>query len=268
MFKNSLYILIITGILLVTGCSRFNKLVKEGTPEDKYEAAQKYYDKGDYYHALQLYDELIVIYRGITKIKNLYYHYAYAHYHEKDYILASYHFKYYAKTFPRDTNAQEALYMSAYCKYLLSPTYNLDQASTIKAIQEMQSFINTFPNSDKVDDANKIIDELRAKLIEKDFEIARLYYKTEYYRAAVTALNQHIKDYPSTPYKEECMYLIIRANFDYASKSIYKKQRERYNNVIISYNDYISKFPDGEHSKDAMKIFRNAQQRIAKIDTN
>jgi len=268
MFKNSLYILIITGILLVTGCSRFNKLVKEGTPDDKYKAAQQYYDKGDYYHALQLYEELIVVFRGNTKIKNLYYHYAYAHYYEKDYVLASYHFKYFAKTFPRDTNAQESLYMSAYCKYLLSAHYNLDQASTIKAIQEMQAFINAYPNSDKVAEANKIMDELRAKLIKKDFEISKLYYQTEYYRAAVSSLNQHIKDYPSSPYKEECMYLIIKANYDYASKSILKKQRERYNNTIIAYNDYISKFPAGIHSKDALKIFRNTQQKINKLDTN
>jgi len=268
MFKNIHYILIIAGLLLVTGCSRFNQLMKNGTPEEKYEAAQKYYDKGDYYHALQLYDELIVIYRGNIKIKNLYYHYAFSHFYEKDYVLASYHFKYYAKTFPRDSLAQEALYMSAYCKYLLSPPYNLDQESTTKAINEMQAFINVYPNSPKVEEANKIIDELREKLIRKDFEIARLYYKTEYYRAAVTALNQHIKDYPSSPYKEECMYLIIKANFDYASKSIYAKQRERYTNTIIAYNDYIAKFPSGEHSKEAMKIFRTAQVRINKLNSH
>jgi len=45
-----------------------------------------------------------------------------------------------------------------------------------------------------------------------------------------------------------------------------EKQHERYNNVLIAYNDYISKFPAGAHSKDAMKIFRNAQQRIAKLE--
>jgi len=76
----------------------------------------------------------------------------------------------------------------------------------------MQAFINAYPNSKKVAEANKIIDELRAKLIKKDFEISKLYYQTEYYRAAVTALKQHIKDFPSTPYYEECMYLIIKAN--------------------------------------------------------
>ncbi len=266
MFKNLLYIWVFAGILVVTSCSRFNQLVKKGTPEEKYEAAQKYFDKGDYYHALQLYDELIVIYRGNTKIKHLYYNYAWAHYYEKDYVLASYHFKYFAKTFPRDTAAQEALYMSAYCKYKLSPPYNLDQESTKKAIQEMQNFINIYPNSPKVETANKIIDELRAKLIKKDYEIARLYYKTEYYRAAVTALNQHMKDYPSSPYKEECMYLIIKANYDYATKSILRKQAERYRNAIIAYNDYIEKFPHGEHVKDARRIYKLTQQKLNKLN--
>lgn len=265
MFKNTLYILVIIGILIVTGCSKFNQVVKNGTPEEKYSAADEYYKKGDYYHALQLYEELIVIYRGNAKIKELYFNYAYAHYYEKDLDLASYHFKYYAKTFPHDDKAQEALYMSAYCKYLMSPKHSLDQSSTKTAISELQSFINLYPESERVKDANKIIDELRLKLIQKNFDIAKLYYQTEYYLPAITALEQHVKDYPSTPFYEESLYLIIKANYDYAKKSVENKQYERYNNVVIAYNNYYSKFPDGEHSKDAMKIMRNAKSKLSTL---
>lgn len=267
MFKNSLYILVLVGILIVTGCSKFNKVVKNGTPEEKYNAANEYYSKSDYFHALQLYEELIVLYRGNAKIKDLYYKYAYSHYYEKDLELASYHFKYYAKTFPRDSLAQEALYMSAYCKYLLSPKFELDQSATKTAISEFQSFINTYPESSRVADANKNIDELRAKLVEKDFNIAKLYYQTEYYLSAISALKQHIKDYPSTPYQEECLYLIIKANNDYARKSVISKQYERYSNAIAAYNDYMVKFPEGKHAKDAMRIMRNAQSKLKDLKT-
>ena len=266
MFKKSAYILVLALILSVTSCSNFNKLVKSGTPEEKYEAAQKYYTKADYYHALQLYEELIVLYRGNDKIKDIYYNYAYSHYYEKDYILASYHFKYFAKTFSRDEKAEDALYMSAFCKYLLSASYNLDQESTIAAIEEMQIFINQYPESKKIEKANLIIDELRSKILKKDFEIAKLYYQTDYYLAAISALNQHIKDYPSSPYKEECMYLIIKVNYDYATKSVITKQKERFTNAISAYNDYAAKYSTAQHSKEAMKIFRSAQIQVKRID--
>jgi outer membrane protein assembly factor BamD len=266
MFKNKVHILILVGILIVTGCSDFTKVMKSGTPEQKYEASQKYYEKGDYYHALQLFEELIVLYRGNVKIKTLYFQYANCHFQEGDLELASYHFKYYAKTFPRDSSAQEALYMSAFCKYLISPRYDLDQTATRTAIQEFQNFINFYPNSARVEDANKHIDELRGKLIQKDFEAAKQYYKTEFYYSAISALKQHLKDYPSSPYYEECMFLIIKANFDYAKKSIAKRQVERYTNALAAYNDYNQKYPEGEYAKDAMRIMRMSKTKITDLE--
>lgn len=268
MFKNSVYIIVFIGILIVTGCSQYNKVVKSGTPEQKFAAAEAYYAKGDYYHALMLYEELIVIYRGNAKIKDLYFNYANSYFNEKDYELASYHFKYFAKTFPRDIKAQEALYLSAYCKYLVSPRFDLDQTATKTAIQEFQSFINVYPESERVKDANRLIDELRVKLVEKDFAIAKLHYHTEYYLSAITALEQHTKDFPSTPFFEESLYIIIKANFDYAKKSVIAKQPERYNNTITAYNNYIAKFPNGKYSKDAMRIMKNAKAELLELENN
>ena len=102
--------------------------------------------------------------------------------------------------------------------------------------------------------------------MKKDFEIAKLYYQTDYYLAAISALNQHIKDYPSSPYKEECMYLIIKVNYDYATKSVITKQKERFTNAISAYNDYAAKYSTAQHSKEAMKIFRSAQIQVKRID--
>ncbi len=267
MFKNRLHIIIISLIILfLSSCKGFNYLQKKGTPEEKYKASLEYYNKGDYYHAIQLFDELVVLYRGTEKIEQIYYYYAQSYYKEHDYILASYHFKYFAKTFPRNPLAEEALYMSAYCKYLDSPKYSLDQTSTRKAIREMQMFINMYPNSPKVEEANKVIDELRLKLAKKDFYAAKEYLKTMYYKAAIYSLNQHIKDFPSSPYKEECKYLIIKANYDYAKKSIFIKQEERYKNTIAAYNDYVAKYPNGKYLKDAKKLLRNADKGLAKVE--
>ena len=267
MFKKTTYIIIISLVVVLLGsCNRFTTLQKKGTPEEKYNASMKYYEKGDYFHALQLFDELIVLYRGTKKSERIYYLYAMSHYKEKDYILASYHFKYFAKTFPRSPFAEECMYLSAYCKYLDSPKFSLDQSSTESAIREMQSYINMYPNSERVAEANKVMDELRLKLIHKDFNAAKEYLKTEYYKAAIYSLNQHIKDYPSSPYKEECVYLIIKANYRYAKKSIFSRQEERYNNAITAYNDYVAKYPDGHFMKEANKLLNQSKKGISKVE--
>jgi outer membrane protein assembly factor BamD len=144
----------------------------------------------------------------------------------------------------------------------------LDQTSTKAAIVDMQMFINIYPNSVKVEEANQVMDELQEKLRNKDFEIAKLYHHTEYYKSAIYALNQHLKDYPSSPYREEAMYMIIKSNYDYAEKSVSNKQRERYTDAILAYNDYIDKFPEGEHSKNAKKYFVAAQEKIKLIENS
>ncbi len=266
MLKFRQYIMFLLILLALGSCSKYQTLVKKGTPEQKYNAALKYYAKDDYYHAQQLFDELVVLYRGTNKLEKIYYYYANTYYKQGEYVVASYHYKYFAKTFPRSQYAEECLYMSAYCKYLDSPPVELDQTSTKAAIADMQMFINIYPNSDRVEEANKVMDELRKKLVVKNFDIAKLYLTTEYYRSAIYALKQHIKDYPSSPFKEKALYLTIVANFDYAEKSILYKQKERYTATIAAVNNYLDAYPNGVDVNSAKRYLHSSQSRINRID--
>lgn len=60
--------------------------------------------------------------------------------------------------------------MSVYSLYKTSPGYRLDQSNTEKAIDGFQLFVNTYPNSKRVEECNKLIDECRAKIEFKSFE--------------------------------------------------------------------------------------------------
>jgi TolA-binding protein len=42
--------------------------------------------------------------------------------------------------------------------------YNLDQSNTTSAINELQEFLNNYPNSEKAKNINDLIDELNYKL--------------------------------------------------------------------------------------------------------
>jgi len=268
MFRITKILLLIAIIVTLGSCSKYQKLVKQGTVEQKYDAALMYYAKDDYYHSQQLLDELIVLLRGTDKLEKAYYYYAQTYYKQSDYIIASYHFKYFAKTFPKSDFAEECLYLSAYCKYLDSAPANLDQSSTKTAINDMQMFINKYPNSSKIKEANDIMDVLRAKLVVKDFNNAKQYLKTQYYKASIYAFSKHVKSYPDTPYREEAMYLTIEANYIYASKSISYKQHERFTNTIAAYNDYAAKYPKGEYIKKAEHYKSSAKSFIDKINKN
>jgi len=51
------------------------------------------------------------------------------------------------------------------------------------------------------------MEDLRGRLEQKSYEIAKQYYKTRKYKAAMTAFTTTLSEYPDTPYREEAMYL-------------------------------------------------------------
>jgi outer membrane protein assembly factor BamD len=270
MFKRALRLVValITMTVLVSSCSDFKKLQKGTDLNAKYEAAVKYYEKGDYLKAQILLEELIPLYRGQGRAEDLLFYYAQTTFELGDYTLAQYHFKTFARTYPQSPRAEECLYMSAYCYYLNSPAYSLDQTDTYKAIQEFQLFIDHYPQSARMEDANRIIDTMREKLERKAYETAKLYYQTGDYRAAVVSFNIVLKEFPGTKYKEEIHYLIIRSNYLLAVNSIEGKKEERLNSAIESYRKFIGLFPEGSYRKQADSVHQSIQKLKEKIQNN
>lgn len=220
----------------------------------KYEKAVEYYEKGDYYRALQVFEQLIPVYRGTSKAEQLYYYYAYSYYYEREYIMASYYFKRFTINFPTSEFAEETAFLVAYCKYLDSPNYSLDQTVSIEAINEFQLFINRFPYGEKAQEATVLIVELRDKLQNKAYNIANLYYKMEDYRAAIVSYEIILKEYPDTEFKEEILFKIINAYYSYALKSIQEKKKERFENAVKAYYDFVSLYPESEYLVDVEKL--------------
>lgn len=244
-------LVVILPLLAITGCSDYQKLLKSNDYEKKYETAVEFYEKGDYYRALQLFDQVIPVYRGKEQAEDLFYYYAYSYYNQGDYVMASYYFKRFAKSFPNSSRASEAWYMSAYCKYLESPRPSLDQQNTKEAIAELQAFANRFPGSERLDEVNELMDKLRGKLEKKNYDIADLYYRMEDYQAAMVSFNNLIEDFPDTDYREEALFKILKAKYIYAKNSIRSKQEERYQEVIEAYDKLITFFPESSYREDA-----------------
>jgi outer membrane protein assembly factor BamD len=267
MRKKITHFLFILSIFFLTACSGYNKLLKNGTYDEKYEAAIKYFNDGAYGKAYPLLEELVTVLRGTSRAEEIYYKYAYCNYHMGDYEFANFHFKTFVKTYPTSVNAQDCFYMSAYTYYLSSPNYSLDQTNTYKAIGEMQAFVNRYPESEKVKEANEIIDKLRFKLETKAYEQSKQYFRTRKYKAAVIYINATLKDYPATKYREELRYIVVKSNYLYAVKSFETKQEERFLNTIESYKTFIEKFPKSKYLKEVEGIYLDSIMQLEKLSS-
>jgi len=207
MLKNHRLIILAIGILIViSACNGPQKVLKSGNNELKYETGMDLYEKGDYNKALQFFDLLRAVYRGTDKGEKLTYYTADCYYQMRDYQIASYYYGQYVQLYPRGEFAEESAYLTAYCKYLESPRASLDQTSTFLALRELQSFIDMYPSSPKVAEANRLMDDLRYKLEIKNYRIAVLYFRMGDYQAAITSFENLMEDYPDTEFKEEVLF--------------------------------------------------------------
>lgn len=247
---NVALLLVIAG-LFISGCSNYNRIVKGKDLDAKLDLAINLYNKGDYYKALPVFEELIAVYRGTKKAEKTVYYYAYTNFKVGDFTSAAYDFENFVKTFPNSEYTEECAFMQAYCYYEDSPKYSLDQTSTYKAIGQLQLFADRYPQSARLTECNQLIDKLEAKLEHKAYEIAKLYYNMDDFKAAVTAFRNLLNDFPTSPNREECMYLIIKAQFKLAENSIEDKKNARYNEALTFYGEFSANYPNSNFKGDA-----------------
>ena len=261
------YITVISAffILVLSACSDYNKILKSTNADTKYQAALKYYEKQDYYRASTLLEELIPVLKGRPEAEKAQFYFAYTQFYQRSYSLSSFHFKSFYDTYPRSEYAEEALFMHAKSLYRDSPTFNLDQTSTYTAIEAIQDFLNRYPASKMKDEADKMYQELSAKVERKAFESARIYASMRYYQAAVTAFNNFQRGFPSSNFNEEASYLKLEAQYNLAERSVAEKQRERYLETVAYYQDLVDKYPKSKYLKDAEDFYVKSTKQLEKL---
>ncbi|WP_395051369.1 outer membrane protein assembly factor BamD [Flavobacterium sp.] len=246
-------------VVLFASCSEYQKALKTEDVAVKFEMATKLYDAGKYNDAIRLIEQIAPAYRGKPQAEKLFYMFSMSYYNTKQYYLAAYQFESFVSGYPKSEKAEEAAYLGAKCFSMLSPVYSLDQTDTFKAIDKLQSFIDTYPNSTYLPEANKTLRALNEKIEKKVFENAKQYNTTMSYtlesKPALVALNNFIEDYPGTPYKEDALYYIFDTSYQSAINCVPSKKKELLNAAKVAYTNLIKFKPDTKYKKTADEMF-------------
>ena len=252
----------------LVSCSEYQKILKSDDAELKYKKAVEYFDNGNFIQASTLFDMIASYYKGTERSETVLNYIAKSYLGQKDYTSASEYYRAYAKTYPKGQYVVESKFMIGYCFYKDSPDARLDQTPTYDALSAFQEFIELFPESERVPEANKLIDELTDKLAYKAYLNSKLYYNLgnylgNNYESSVIAAQNALKNYPSTKYREELSLLVLQSKYEQAVQSFQEKKLDRYRNTVDEYYNYINEFPEGKFRKEADKIF-NESKKIVK----
>jgi outer membrane protein assembly factor BamD len=263
MMKFFLQILLLA--LFLSSCGKYQKVLKSDDYNYKYEQAVIYYNNGDYNRAMPLFNELSTVMKGTAKIQEVSFYYAYCNYSTGDNLMAAYLFRNYTINFPNSKHTEECAYMGAYCYYNEAPIYSLDAANTHRAVKELQSFVDRYPTSSRVEKCNELIDELRAKLSSKAFENAKQYYTTSNFKAAIIALDNVLIHYPSFNNREEVHFLIVKSTYLLAINSISAKVEDRLKATLEAYSHFKDNYPESNYLKGLEATYNKTQTTLTEL---
>jgi outer membrane protein assembly factor BamD len=258
------YYIVLIILVLASSCGEYEKLLKSTDADLKKEKAKEYYAAGQYVKSSELLEQILPRYRATDEAEELNWMHAQSSYGMKDYFMAGSYFKTFVDQFPFGKHAEEGNYLVAMCDYKISPRSELDQESTKNALEEFSLFINRYAYSPKVDECKKMVAELQDKLVEKSHNNAKLYYDMTQYKAAVVAINNSLKQYATSKYREEMMYLKLHSLYLYAFNSMPDKQKTRYQDTLDDYYSFMEEFPKSEYSKDVADIFQKTNKFLKK----
>lgn len=222
-----------------------------------------FYDRGRFGDAAQAFETVITVGRGTEIGQEAQFFLAESYYKNRQYLLAASEYQRYHVFFNRSDRSPDAQFMEAYCYYLLSPRYELDQTDTFRSIELFQLFISRNRSSARVEEAVTYIDEMREKLARKNFSAAEQYMRlgrrtAVNFRAAAIYFGLTIDMYPETSFAEKAQANQIRAWVYFADNSTVSRQEERYNKAIEAYETYVQLFPRGANRSVAENYFDRA----------
>jgi len=217
--------------------------------------AMKLYNNENYDMAIKEFQAIVLQYAGNAAVDDAQYYLGMSRYQQKQYILAAYEFSKLIKNMPSSKHLSDAQYMLAQCYYKLSPNYALDQKYTRKSIEEFQAFIDFFPTNSRVPEAEKKISEMNTKLAHKEYHIAYIYQKLEYYTAALMYYNFVQEDYHETKYAPMAQYAEIELLVD----------RDRKEEALAAANKFIKKYPNDSNIEKVKNIQKSLEEILTAL---
>ena len=254
------YILILLMFSIVS-CSKEKKeisIIKETSQNleivSAYKEAYKALDEGDPYFAAKKFLEAELLFPQSKWASKSALMASYSFYMQNFYAEALSNLQRYLITYPNDINLDYAHYLIAMCYYESIEDEKRDSAPLLKAREEFNFVINTFPNSDFASDAQFKLDLIQDILASKEMYLGRHYIKKEKWIAAINRFKNVLKQYDQTVFIEEAIHRLVEINY----KIGLIEESQKYAN-LLGYN-YLS----SEWYRKSYKVFNTDYEIVNK----
>jgi outer membrane protein assembly factor BamD len=232
----------VVAALIVVGCAAGMPSIPN-TPDDIIKKGDRYYERGRYFQASELYKAFLARHAGHDRSDYAQFMVAECLFDDEQYALAAVEYRLLITNYGYSEYVDDGYFKEALCNYRQSPKPGLDQTKTLEALSQFEQFVRVFGDSPKVGEAQKYISEIHEKLAHKDLENAKYYFGRKRYISAIIYLDKIIDNYPDNSYWVEAKYL--------KAKALYRRG-ERFDEALELLNEVID-YPEN------LRVKRNAE---------
>jgi outer membrane protein assembly factor BamD len=165
-------------------------------------------------------------------------------------VLAANEFREFLTFYPTSPRADYAQFRLAYAysEQMLAP--ERDQTATKDVIRELQTFMDRYPNSKLMPEAQKLMREAKDRLSEAGYRVGLFYYRIRHYAGAIDRFREVLKNDPEYTGRDAVYYHLAE------SLRLTDKKAE----ALPYYERLLAEFEQSEHLEDARK-------RVAELKT-
>ena len=258
-----LLILLLT-LTVLSSCSEYQKALKSEDIGYKFQTGEALYNNGKYTKANKLFEQIVPSYRGKPQAEKLMYLHAMSFYKTEDYHLSGYQMERFVSSYPGSEKVEEMAFLAAKSYYMLSPVYTKDQTETVEALEKLQLFANSYPDSEYLPEANAMVKELDFKLEQKAYAIAKQYNHLEDYQASIKAFDNFIYDFPGSTLREDALYYRIDSAYNLAVKSVEWKKQGRLETVKNYCASFKKTFANSKYIEEVEQMNTTVEEELKK----
>lgn len=218
--------------LAIISCSK-NKIRPNATADERIALALKMFEKKHYLDAKTHFRVITLSNSGSNFADKAQYYLGECHYYLKEYILAASEYERLIKVYPNSEYVDDSKYKLGLCYFNLSPKYSLDQEYTLKALKELQEFLEDFHSSQLEPQVSEKLYQVREKLAHKIYAAAEQYRRLGFYDSAIIYYQKVLESYFDSSYGPKSQFWVGEC---------YKKLGKNAE-AIEAFSSFIDKYP-------------------------
>ena len=211
---------LVLGLLVFSACGKKTK-IQSGTAQELYlDATNELYNNEGGFPWLFTGPDYALILDTLREIQLRYTFSPFAtlaeirtadtYFRKEEYLQAIIEYDNFIKNHPGHNELEYAIYQLALSNYKLKGGKDRDPTFAREAIKWFTLFIDKYPDSELVPDAEKRILRCNEILAAREIHIGKFYLRAKNYRAAEARFNLVLQNFPDTKYTEEAYELISK----------------------------------------------------------